>query len=423
MNCLHCGTALPEKCRRNRIYCSRSCSALASYYRRKTGQPLPSRWKHPALTAENPVLRTAALHAHQLGEARDWSPSTTNCVLDGLVTVLDGRGANNRVPFSEVRNRPHRWVSRPRLAEVLADVGLLDDDSTSAIRSWIDRVTSELTPGFAESVRQWLRVLIDGDRRARPRSSSTVYVYFGGARPFLEHWATKYDHLREVTRADVADALTPLFGWKRRNATAALRSLFRFAKKSGLTFANPTTALKALPVDFTLLPMTDDEIRAVEQMAAAPAERVIIALAAENAARTGAIRRLALDDVDLVNRRITLAGRNQRLGELSHRALLSWLDQRRTTWPHTNNPHVLVSEKTVHGTAPVTERFVVLRISLAGCSVDRIRADRILHEALTAGPDPLHLSLVFNISHNTAVRYAAVAEHLLSAELEQPPDQ
>lgn len=29
--------------------------------------------------------------------------------------------------------------------------------------------------------------------------------------------------------------------------------------------------------------------------------------------------------------------------------------------------------------------------------------DRILHEALTASPDPLHLTLVFNVSHPTAL--------------------
>ena len=65
--------------------------------------------------------------------------------------------------------------------------------------------------------------------------------------------------------------------------------------------------------------------------------------------------------------------------------------------------------------------FVNLRMQRTGCSVDRIRADRILHQAVTAGPDPLRLTLDFGISHNTAARYATVAEHLLSDELEQPP--
>jgi hypothetical protein len=45
--------------------------------------------------------------------------------------------------------------------------------------------------------------------------------------------------------------------------------------------------------------------------------------------------------------------------------------------------------------------YGVGRVVNNGSSIDRIRADRILHEALTAGPDPLHLSLVFNISHAT----------------------
>ena len=252
---------------------------------------------------------------------------------------------------------------------------------------------------------------------------STIYVYVGSARPFLKDWATRYDHLREVTRSDIVAGLGPLRGSVRANATKALRSLLRLAKKRGLIFTNPTIGLKARPVDFVLLPMSDMEIDAVEQLAAAPAERVIIALAAENAARTGTIRHLTLDEVDLANRRIILDGRRQRLGDLSYRALRLWLDHRRVTWPHTSNPHVLVSEKTVHGASPVSQRFVVLRMSRAGCSVDRIRKDRILHEALTAGPDPLHLSLVFGVSHNTAARYATVAEHLLSDELEQSPEQ
>ena len=112
------------------------------------------------------------------------------CVLDGLITVLDGRALNQPVPLSEVRTRPHRWVSRRRLAEVLTDLGMLTDDSMTAIRSWIDRVTSDLASGFAEPARHWLTVLLDGDPRARPRSASTIYVYFGSVRPFLERWAT-----------------------------------------------------------------------------------------------------------------------------------------------------------------------------------------------------------------------------------------
>lgn len=135
------------------------------------------------------------------------------------------------------------------------------------------------------------------------------------------------------------------------------------------------------------------------------------------------IRNLALDDLDIPNRRITLCGHNQRLGELSYRALTIWLNHRRATWPHTPNRHVLVNTKTVRGTGPVSGPFVRFCLGRNGYSIDRIRADRILHEALTAGPDPLHLSLVFNTDHSTALRYATVAEHLLSDELERAPAQ
>ena len=168
-------------------------------------------------------------------------------------------------------------------------------------------------------------------------------------------------------------------------------------------------------------PMTDGEIRAIEGLAVRPAQRLAVALAAEHAARTSTIRRLKLDDVGLPNRRITLAGHDQRLGDLTHRAMRAWLGDRRATWPHSPNPHVLISKRTALGTGPVCHEFVRFSLGDSGFSIDQIRADRILHEALTAGPDPLHLSLVFNLDHSTALRYATVAEHLLSDEPGQQP--
>ena len=186
---------------------------------------MPQRWQHPVLTSEHPVLHAAAIRAQQIGEAHGWSPSTTRGVFDGLATVLEGRPVDERVPLSEVRSRPHRRVSRPRLAEVLTALGMLHDDTTSATQAWIDRATSDLAPGFAEPSRRWLLVLLEGDARARPRSPSTIHVYFGAVRPFLEHWATAHDHLREVTTSDIYAALKPLSAWRRKNAVTALRSL------------------------------------------------------------------------------------------------------------------------------------------------------------------------------------------------------
>ena len=49
-------------------------------------------------------------------------------------------------------------------------------------------------------------------------------------------------------------------------------------------------------------------------------------------------------------------------------------------------------------------------------SIGRIGRDRVLHEALTARADPLHLALVFGLSRTTASKYALVAYGLLDGQ-------
>jgi hypothetical protein len=205
----------------------------------------------------------------------------------------------------------------------------------------------------------------------------------------------------------------PLGGWRRRNIIAALRLLFHFAKKRRLIFSNPTIGLEAEDVSPNLLPMTGDEVRTVEQLAVHPAQRLIIALLAVHTARLISIQLLTLDDVDLPNRRITLAGHLQRLGELAHRTLQAWLDHPRATWPHTSNRHVLISGRTALGVGPVSKGYFKWHLRDHGIAPERIRADRILHEALAVGLDPLHLARIFNLSHATASRYAAIAKRLI----------
>lgn len=289
------------------------------------------------------------------------------------------------------------------------------------IRAWIDRRTDELPTGFAGDVRAWLLVLLDGDARNRPRSHSSLYVYFGSLRPLLHSWAATHNHLREITANDVTTALEPLRGWRRRNTIAALRSLFRFAKKHRAIFTNPTTRLKAENIDRALVPMTDAEIRAIEQIAVHPAQRLIISLLAVHAARPAAIQNLLLEEVDLPNRRITLAEHRQRLGEMTYRTLRAWLDHRRATWPHTPNRHILTSNATALGVEPISKSYFQYHLRDQGIQPERIRGDRILHEALTVGPDPLHLALIFNLSHTTASRYSTIAQRLLNGQLERAP--
>ncbi|MGX1887867.1 hypothetical protein [Streptomyces sp. NPDC055287] len=53
-------------------------------------------------------------------------------------------------------------------------------------------------------------------------------------------------------------------------------------------------------------------------------------------------------------------------------------------------------------------------------TLERLRIDRQLDEALTHGADPLHLALVFGIDERTAIRYAESARVLLGEAAEKP---
>lgn len=49
-------------------------------------------------------------------------------------------------------------------------------------------------------------------------------------------------------------------------------------------------------------------------------------------------------------------------------------------------------------------------------TLERLRVDRQLDEALTRGPDPLHMSVVLGLDDKTAIRCANNARHLLALQ-------
>ena len=286
MICLRCGKPIPAPGRRDRLYCSQNCAKRASEARRKKGVAPPGRRRHPALGSDNPMLRAAAVRVEQLVEARGWSSTMRLRVLDGLMALLADHPRGEPVPLTNIRAGTARLGCGRRVAEVLADLELLTDDTTPAIRSWIERQSSGLPAGFAADIRAWLLVLLDGDARARPRSEVTIRAYFGSVQPLLHAWAaTGRGHLGEITVTDVTTVLDPLRGWPRGNAITALRSLFRFAARRRIVFHNPTAQLGNPGGRRSMLPMNEAEIRAIEAFIVTPAQRLVVALAAVHAAR------------------------------------------------------------------------------------------------------------------------------------------
>ena len=63
---------------------------------------------------------------------------------------------------------------------------------------------------------------------------------------------------------------------------------------------------------------------------------------------------------------------------------------------------------------PVSPAWMARTFSGLGSTLEQLRVDRQLDEALTRGPDPLHLAAVFDIDAKTAVRYANNARQLLT---------
>ncbi|MET8682085.1 hypothetical protein ABZW18_32050 [Streptomyces sp. NPDC004647] len=127
--------------------------------------------------------------------------------------------------------------------------------------------------------------------------------------------------MREVTRDDVLTHTRTLHGHHRRDQLVALRSLFAWAKRAGLVFRNPTSRIKVGQYEYgvlqPLVPAQVDRSVAVTT----PAARLILALAAVHAARVAQIGTLMLDDVDLGNRRLTIAGRVRPLDDLTLKLL------------------------------------------------------------------------------------------------------
>jgi integrase len=378
-------------------------------------------WTAASITG--PALEQARGIATRLGETRGWNPRIQAETSRALAVMLAAHVPGEKISWSalEPALRP-RDLSITRTAEILTIAGLLDDDRIPALSRWAESKLAGLAPGIAACARSWLDALQHGTARSRPRKPDTIRVYLRSVHPLLEGWSWHYGHLREVTTADITEAVTALRGHKRHQVLIALRSLTRHCKKNGLIFADPAARIRSAPRPETMiLPLAPDRIGTATQAAATPAARLALALAAVHALRPEAIRRLTLGDIDLGNRRITITGQSRPLDDLTRRLILGWLSWRRERWPHTSSPFLLINNQTAMTTRPVSENWLASTFRGRGVTLEQLRVDRQLDEALIAGPDPLHLATVFGIDDTTAIKYATAARHLLETAAGREP--
>jgi len=370
---------------------------------------------------DNPWLVWAVYLAHRLGEARGWRRGTRLGVRRGLTILLSPHAEGDVVRYSELFPALRALdISCERVADVLAEMGVLLDDRRPSFEDWMERKLAGLAPGIRCDVQTWLRTLHDGGPRSRAREQATVWNYLNAIRPVLLDWSTRYTHLREITRAEVAAHLDTLHGSRRKNAHVALRSLFGFCKRNGFIFRNPTSRMKVGQHEYGLIqPLQETDVDAAVATATTPPARLVLALAAVHAARVGAILGVRLDDIDLGNHQLTIAGRVRPLDDLTRRVLVAWLEYRRSRWPNTANPHLLINQQTAPETGPASRRWANQMLQGHTATFERLRVDRQLEEALAHRADPLHLAVVFGLDEKTALRYASTARQLLETQIER----
>uniref|UniRef100_A0AAU3IBP0 DUF433 domain-containing protein n=1 Tax=Streptomyces sp. NBC_01393 TaxID=2903851 RepID=A0AAU3IBP0_9ACTN len=138
-----------------------------------------------------------------------------------------------------------------------------------------------------------------------------------------------------------------------------------------------------------------------------------------HATRSGAIRRLQLDDLDISNRKLVIDGRVRPLDALTLHVAREWLDHRRCRRPDTANPHLLINKFTALGASPVSAVSLTTPLRGQTATLEQLRVDRQLEETLVHGPDPLHLAEVFGLDAKTAIRYTDSARALLEQGAEQ----
>ena len=330
-------------------------------------------------------LARARAAAQAIGEARGWTRWVTQDVDRGLVILLSGHEDGDEVRYSEMSPalRPH-GLSVGRTAEVLAAIGVFSDDRVPAFETWLERSLAGLAPGIRADVEHWLRTLRHGGPRSRRRSPETTWNYLHAAAPALAAWSGRYGHLREVTSEDILSAIGGLAGHERHYTLSAIRSLFRHCKKNRTIFRDPAARLRVgeQPRN-VILPLDDGDIDHAVEAARGSRDRLVLALAAIHAARPKAIRELQVDDIDLGNRRLTIAGRTRPLDDLTRRMILEWLDYRRSRWAGTANPHLIINKHTAVETGPVGKVKLTESFRGLAATLEQLRVHRQLDEALT----------------------------------------
>jgi hypothetical protein len=189
-------------------------------------------------------LIAAGFEAERLAGLHGWSPRTLSLVLRGLRILLAIHGPGEQVRASTIRQLTARTMPFPHIADVLAAVGVLDDDRPDTLATWLDEQLAGLPAQIRAELGAWLDVRRHGGPRRRPRSRQTIVRDVRAVRRFLAEACCRCSTLRQVTRDDITTWLASRPGHTRTQDASTLRSLFGTLKAERLIFANPARGVR-----------------------------------------------------------------------------------------------------------------------------------------------------------------------------------
>ncbi|MGH2720425.1 MAG: hypothetical protein ACRDJO_02320 [Actinomycetota bacterium] len=332
-------------------------------------------------------------------------------VQHGVVLLLAARAGEFVVDPAALDHLAARHIPLQPTLDFLSEIDVAVVDDEGVMDDWLDDRLAML-PGLIRSeVTSWLDVLRGrSKRRRRSYRPNTVKAYVRVCQPALAEWSVRYGSLRQVTAGDIRDHLAALpIGWDRVNALVGLRSLFGILKANRLVFADPTSEVRVTaPPHRALLGVDPAVRRSLLEQAHRRDHRLILLLVGVHALTRQQVADLRLDDVDLVGHRIHIGGTFRPLDELTYRHLVEWLSFRRSRWPRTANPYVIVTSQSANRLVPAGKTY--LKGAFAGLPVtmSALRIDRLVSEALDSHGDGLRIALLFGLSIETAAGYAAL---------------
>jgi hypothetical protein len=369
-----------------------------------------------AASNDHPLVRFCDDAIRNHAAVHGWTPKLTNDVRRTIrLVAADQHTPGASINASDVTRLPgsHANVSATSAIEILASIGLLNDDRLSPERRYFNDRMARLPTQMRNEVDIWFDIMINGSTtspRRQPRDPATARLHIRALAPILRIWASQgHNSLASIEAHHIIDAL-PTNGTRRHTLEQGLRSLFTILKGRRLIFVNPLAGLPTAQPN-TTIPLPADTTTVQQALhSPRPATALCAALVVFHAITVDELRGLKLTDI--VDGQLHLNARIIPLAAPVLPRLAAWLDYRNTKWPDTINPHLLVSLKTGPRLTRVSRSFPQ---GPTGIALQALREDRILDEVRATGGDVRHICELFGIAIDTALRYTTTLDRISSS--------